>query len=239
MHAAQRTRHAERRGIAAGRRGGSALVIVLLALLLVSALGAAMVALSTSETLAASNQRDARAILYAAEAAVELAAAELVRIPNWDDVLTGAARSVRSDGPPPGGRALPDGGIVFPEALASLANCGSPSPCTPAQLADVTDARPWGADNPAWQVFYSGRSGGGGPSLPVYCVVLVADDPQESDGDPERDSPSGSPGAGVLTLRALSFGPAGSRGLVQATVERLVTPSGLLAPRFLAWSPAR
>jgi hypothetical protein len=48
------------------RRAGSALVVVLLALLLVSALGAAMVVLATADTLAAANQRDARVILYAA-----------------------------------------------------------------------------------------------------------------------------------------------------------------------------
>src|SRR5512133_1651577 len=83
---------------------GSALVIVLLALLLLSALGSALIVLSTADTLAASNQRDARVALYAAESALEHAASEVVRMPDLDAVLAGLARSSRVDGPPSGAR---------------------------------------------------------------------------------------------------------------------------------------
>jgi hypothetical protein len=226
-------RHVVTRATPATR--GSALVIVLLALLLLSALGAAMVVLSTADTLAASNQRDARAVLYAAEAAIELAADEVTRVPDWNAVLSGAARSARADGPPSGARALPDGRVLGLEELAHLVSCGRPTPCTAAMLAATTVDRPWADNNPHWRVFFSGPSGGGPPAIPVYTVVLVGDDPTESDGDPARDAAPGSPGAGILLLRAEAFGPSGSRRTVQATVERVVAAGGAVAPRFLHW----
>jgi hypothetical protein len=221
-------------GMCAGR-SGSALVLVLLALLLLSALGAAMAVLSTADTLAASNQRDARAVLYAAESAVELAADELVRIADWSGVLSGTVRSARVDGPPFGTRTLPDGGVIRLEEAPHVASCGQPVPCTEALLRAVTGDRPWGANNPRWRLFAYGAAGGGPPAPSVYTVVLVADDPLESDGDPGCDATPGTPGAGLLLLRAEAFGPAGARRTVQATVERTVAGSGAVAPRFLTW----
>jgi type II secretory pathway pseudopilin PulG len=214
---------------------GSALVIVLLALLLISALGAAMVILATADTLAATNQRDARIALYAAESAVELAADEVVRVPDWGAVLSGAVRSSRVDGSPSGPRRMPDGRVTLLEELPNLANCGMPATCTEASLTAVTGDRPWGANNPRWRLFAYGAAGGAPPSLPVYTVVLVADDPMESDGRPDLDAPSGAPGSGVLMFRAEAFGPAGSHRIIQAVVERAVAGGGAVAPRFLSW----
>jgi hypothetical protein len=214
---------------------GSALVIVLLALLLLSALAAAMLVLSTADTLASANQRDARAVLYAAESAVELAADEVVRMPDWDAILSGDARSARSDGPPSGARTLPDGRVLRLDEYPHLANCGRPTSCTAAQLAAPTGDRPWADNNPRWRVFFSGPTGGPPPAIPAYTVVLVGDDPTESDGDPDRDAESGGPGAGILLLRAEAFGPSGARRTVQAAVERAVATSGAVAPRFLHW----
>jgi hypothetical protein len=220
-----------------GGRRGSALVVVLLAMLLLSAIGASMVVLSTTDTLAAANQRDAREVLYAAESAVELAADELVRMADWNAVLAGTARSARVDGPPSGARQLPDGRSVLLEELPNVAGCGRPTTCSPAQLATASDDRPWGANNPQWRLFAYRLEAAGLPALPVYTVVLVGDDPLEQDDDPGRDGVPGSPGAGVLWLRADAFGPSGSRRTVQAVVERVTAPSGAVAPRFLTWFP--
>jgi hypothetical protein len=213
---------------------GSALVIVLLALLLLSALGAAMVTLATADTLAAGNQRDARVVLHAAEAALELAADEMVRVADWDTVFSGTVRSAWADGVPSGVRQLPDGRSLSLGELPSLVSCGSPTPCTAAALAAITADRPWGANNPDWRLFAYGPAIGG-PPPPAYVAVLVADDPLESDGDPARDALPGSPGAGILLLRAEAFGPNGARRIVQAVVERVGPPAGPPAPRFLTW----
>jgi hypothetical protein len=220
-----------------GGRRGSALVVVLLALVLLSAIGASMVLLSTTDTLAAANQRDARGVLYAAESAIELAADELVHLADWNAVLEGTVRSARVDGPPSGARQLPDGRSVLLEELPNLAGCGRPTPCSPAQLATPSDERPWGVNNPRWRLFAHRLEAAGPPAFPVYTVVLVGDDPMEQDGDPERDGAPGSPGADVLVLRADAFGPSGSRRTVQAVVERIRAPSGAVAPRFLTWFP--
>jgi hypothetical protein len=156
-------------------------------------------------------------------------------MPDWDAVLTGAVRSARVDGPPSGTRPLPDGRVILLEEIPNLANCGLPAPCSAASMAAVVDDRPWGANNPRWRLFAHGTSGGVPPSRPVYTIVLVADDPLESDGNPEQDAPSGNPGSGVLLLRAEAFGPGGSRRTVQATVARTASAGGAVAPRFLSW----
>ncbi len=61
---------------------------------------------------------------------------------------------------------------------------------------------------------------------PFYIVVLVADDPAESDGDPLRDATGLTPGAGVLRLRSEAFGPAGAHHVVEGIVARPATPPG-------------
>jgi|WetSurMetagenome_2_1015567.scaffolds.fasta_scaffold95932_1 hypothetical protein len=216
-------------------RRGSALIIVLLALLLISALTAGMIALSTSDTLAAANYRDSTVVACAAEAAAELASDELVHLSPWDLVFSGAVRSVRVDGPPTGTRILPDGQPLQLEPLVNEANCGLPTTCTPAQVAAVTGDRPWGANNPHWRLFAHGLSAASASAPPVYTIVLVADDPQESDGDPGRDGAAGDPGAGLLLLRATAFGLHGARASVEVLVYRFVAPTGAVAARVLSW----
>jgi hypothetical protein len=194
-----------------------------------------MVVLATADTRAATNQRDARAVLYAAESALELAADELVRMPDWSAVLAGAVRSSRADGPPSGARTLPGGRTLVLEEVPNMANCGQPTACTESSLVAVTADRPWGVDNPRWRLFAYGAVAGGPVSLPVYTIVLVADDPLESDAQPSSDAPTGSPGAGILFVRSEAFGPDGSRQLILAVLQRAVAPTGSVAPRFLTW----
>lgn len=225
----------------AGRSAaGSALVIVLMAVLLVSALGLAMVLLATADTLAASNQRDARVALYAAEGGIERAASELMGLPDWDGVLSGAVTSTRADGPPTGARRLPGGGTVVLEQVANLANCGSAAACSAPALEASTNDRLWGRNNPRWRPFLYGLTGAGGPEPGVYVVVLVGDDPSETDDDPERDGRApGNPGAGIALLRAEAFGPCGARRIVEVAVSRAAPTPGSAAPRVLAWKEVR
>ena len=219
---------------------GSALVIVLMAVLLMSAMGLAMVLLATTDTLAASNQRDARVALYAAEAGIEHAASELMSLPDWDAVLSGAVTSTRADGPPTGARWLPGGGTVVLEQVANLANCGAAAACSAPALEELTGDRPWGRNNPRWRPFLYGLPGAGEPEPGVYVVVLVGDDPSETDDDPERDGRApGNPGAGIALLRAEAFGPRGARRIVEVAVSRVAPTPGSAAPRVLAWKEVR
>jgi hypothetical protein len=207
-------------------RDGSALLIVLGSMLVLSAMGLALLLLAISHTLTAGNQRRATAALLAAEAGVERALPDLLRAPDWDSVLDGRVRSGLTDGPGGGVRRLPDGRSLNLDEVLALANCGAPIGCTEAQMNAVTTERPWGPNNPRWRLFAHGPLSAllPGPAVLTpseYLVVLVADDALEVDGDPLRDGrPGASAGAGVLRLRAEAFGPESSHRAVEVTVAR-------------------
>jgi len=210
-------------------RRGTALVIVLGAMLVLSAMGLALVLLSMSHTLSAANGQRADAALYAAEAGLERALPDLLQAPDWDAVLDGRARSGFVDGSAAGVRTLPDGRSINLGEVVALANCGLASGCTDAQMNAVTAERPWGPNNPRWRIFAHGLLADLLPSPGVlppqeYVVVLVADDSSESDGDPFRDGrPGVSAGAGVLWLRAESYGPESAYRAVEVTIARGTT----------------
>jgi hypothetical protein len=216
----------------ASRRDGMALVIVLGAMLVVSAMGLALVLLAISHGLAAGNERRANAALYAAEAGLERALPDLLRAPDWDAVLDGRVRCGFADGPPGGTRGLTDGRRISLDEVVALANCGVAAGCSEAQMNAVTAERPWGPNNPRWRLFAHGPLSDLLPTpgtLPPaeYVVVLVADDPLEVDGDPTRDGrPGAGRGAGVLELRAEAFGPESAHRALEVTVARGVVDWG-------------
>jgi len=228
MRAAQQT------GGADGERG-AALLLALLVLVLLAALGAGAVLTSSTDVLIAANYRDAREVLYAADAAVGRTLSDLAARADWTPVLSGAERSAFADGPPAGLRSLPDGSTIDLTAVASLADCGRAARCSPAQLDAVTPERPWGADNPRWQLFEYGPCGRLAPQAAgdraCYVVVLVGDDPSETDGDPARDGAPGSPGAGIIVVRAEAFGLRGLRQTIEATVARVTDETGVSTDR--------
>jgi hypothetical protein len=225
---------------AADRRTGSALVVVLIGMLMLSAIGLAMTLLATADTLASANQRDAAAALYAAEAGIEESAAELLTAPDWDGVLSGAVASARADGAPTGTRLLPDDRSMRLEEIANEATCGVAAGCSSAAREAVTADRPWGANNPVWHPYLYRREAAVGSAPPFYVVVLVGDDPAEIDGDPSRDGRAPvSPCAGVVMLRAEAFGPGGCRRIFEVIVARVAAASGPAALRFLAWREVR
>jgi hypothetical protein len=103
----------------------------------------------------------------------------------------------------------------------------------------ATAERPWGPNNPRWQLFSYGWLRNALPAGAIdsayYTVVLVADDPSEIDADPSRDGLPPSPGAGVVELRAQVFGPRGARRTIDVTVAR--TDAG--SPRIVSWREMR
>src|SRR6476620_6340832 len=88
---------------------GVALVIALMAMLLLTALGIALVLTTSSETIIASNFRNSAEALHASDAALERAIDELLTEPDWNQLIAGSRRSRFVDGPPGGTRRLSDG----------------------------------------------------------------------------------------------------------------------------------
>jgi hypothetical protein len=226
---------------------GVAVIAALLAMVLIAALGTALVLTTSAETMIAANFRRAVEARYAADAMAERVLVELLGASNWDDWLAGTTRSVFVDGPPSGVRTLADGAVIDLLQIASLASCGKPIACTVADMVAISADRPWGSNNPRWQLAGYGhlRDIAGTAAVPsdFYVVALVADDTSENDGDPLRDGAIGTPGAGVVALRAEAFGPRGARKAVELTLARsgaVMFPSpfpvgGRLGVRILSW----
>jgi hypothetical protein len=84
---------------------GIALVFVMTATALLTALVGSLTLVVITDTAVATNHREAVAALYAAEAAVEFALAELAAADDWSDLLDGG-RSAFINGMPDGPRVV-------------------------------------------------------------------------------------------------------------------------------------
>lgn len=207
---------------------GIALLAALVVMAIVAAMGMGLALTSSLEPTAAANYESSRAVRLAAEAGVAVAIHELANLADWNPVLSGTAVSaVLEQGPVEVD--LPDGTRAGLDDLTARATCGRPAPCSDADRAAWTLARPWGPNNPAWRVFGHislERLIPDGEGLPpVVVVVWAGDDPAELDGNPFVDSgvgPSGEwrPGGCVVAVRAEAFGPRFSHCAVVATVRR-------------------
>jgi hypothetical protein len=224
-----------------GREDGVALIAAMLAMMLMMALGAALVMTTSSETLVANNYRRSSEALYAAEAALERALDDLIKVADWDAVLNGSTQSAFVDGLPLSlARTLQDGSTIDLAEILNNANCQKARVCAPEDMDALSSERPWGANNPRWQLYAYGYlnsllASTGTIGSPFYVAVMAGDDPAEDDADPGKDGASGSnPGSGVLALRAEAFGPGGAYKLIEATLER--TDSEV---RLLSWRERR
>jgi len=204
---------------------GFALLLVLLVASLLSAMALGLATIVSSTQLAVGNFGEGTAMLYAAEAGVELAARELAREPAWDAVLSGTTRSALADGPPLGARAIPSGGTVSLQVETNQLNCGRATACTPGQMAANAPDRPWGANNPVWRPFIYGpvdRLVRPARTMPGYLLVWIADDSREADDRPLADSSSADGrGRGIVRVRAEVFGSGGARRAVEAELARV------------------
>ena len=188
---------------------GTALIIALMAMMLLTALAAAVVMVSSTETKIASNYSSGQEAIYAADAAVERVVQDLLMVPRWNDILAGASQSAFKDGDCTSSKALDAGG--------TLVLCGTGSATSQLQ-ADTDALNSWGANNPQWRIFAWGPLNDMLPNdqidSPMYLAVWIADDPAETDGDPQADT------NGTLTLHAEAYGPRGTRKVVEVTVAR-------------------
>ena len=132
-------------------------------------------------------------------------------------MLNGRLRSGFTDGPSAGTRTLPNGRTIDSDPGDQRRPTAGRRPAVPAaEINAVTADRPWGANNPRWQLFAHGPLSNllptGPRHSPFYVMVWVGDDPAETDGNPPADDATGTnPGSrGTVLLRAESFGPLGS-----------------------------
>jgi hypothetical protein len=189
-----------------GDEQGTALIIALMSMMLLTALGAAIMMVGNTETRIAANYRNSAEALYAADAAVERVVQDLLLVPRWNDILAGTTQASFVDGVDTAAKNLPGGGTL----RLDLAT---------AQLQAVTtSANLWGANNPGWKLYAWGPLSGLLPDnqidSPMYVAVWVADDPAETDGDPTADV------NGTLTLHAEAWGPSGAHKIIEVTVAR-------------------
>lgn len=214
------TRWEMRQGEARTQERGTAIVIAIFSIMLLAALGSALVLLTVTETGISANYRDAVRTLYAADAAVARAVMDLSMTDDWTAVLSGARRSTFTDGLPSGARQLAGIRIDLDE-LTNRLRCGSSYGCDPAA---PTAERPWGTNNPVWQLYAWGplnrlqESTGDGD---VYLCVWVGDDPDETDGNPLMDETgAGQLGHRVVRVVAQAFGPQSARRTVAVSLAR-------------------
>ncbi|RPJ85288.1 MAG: hypothetical protein EHM13_01555, partial [Acidobacteria bacterium] len=208
-------RSALRRGLAvapAVARGGKvgwrnergvALIIVLLSTMLLTALAVSLVLLTSSETLLTANYRNAHDALYAADAAVERVVQDLLTVPQWNDLLSGGVKSSFVEG-------------NTSTTLADGTSIDVDLECARVQT-ETNNLHVWGANDPVWRVYSYGPMANmlpDGIQTDAYVMVLIGDDPSESDGNPLADT------NGVLTLHAEAWGSGGARKVVEVTVAR-------------------
>jgi hypothetical protein len=195
---------------------GSALLAALLVTILLTTLGASLAFMIVSEAMISGNYRSAQDALYAADAGLERSMADLRGVNDWSVVLAGIAASSFDDGAffP----LMPDGTAL---------DLGQRTAVLQAQ----SDARYGGVaanpNTPGWRLFahapVSSLLPSGAITARTYVAVWIADDPADGDGDRLRDA------NGVVMLRAESYGTAGARRIVEATVGR-PSSSGAAGP---------
>jgi len=221
----------------AGSERGIAMIIALMAMTLMVALGAALMLTTTTESKIVNNYRANSESLYAADAGLERALDDLLTVPDWNNLLNGTAKSALVDGAPSGVRVLADGEQLNLNEILNMANCQKVSACSSADMQAVTAERPWYLNNPQWQLFAYGKINDilpQGINSPYYVVVMIGDDPSESDNDPLHDgvapcpappAPQAgcNPGSGVLAMRAEAFGPRGNHKVLELTIARTNT----------------
>lgn len=209
---------------------GSALLIAVILVVLLSAVAAVAMLSGQSETLLAANFRQGYEGLYVADGALQRAVKDLTALPDWTSVLSGVATSSLVDGPAAGAKPVPAGGTVV--------LCCSASSLTADLQARGNGGGDWGANTPQWQIYAWGPAAAWLPVDKIhsvfYTVVWVADDVDDGDANPAFDS------NGRVKVTALAIGPRGARRAVQALVQRIPVAGGQpMRVRIVSWGESR
>jgi hypothetical protein len=202
---------------------GSALVMVLLCASLFLVLGGALVTVGSTESVISATFREGAVALAAADAAVARVSTDLATAPDLNAALAGFNLSTYTDGSTAAPRRLPDGSWLDLAVARNTERCGEPA-CTDAQMDAITTERPWGVNNPRWQLYGSGwlRDLTPGSDAPhVYLAVWIGDDPLESDGDPlADDADPAAPGHQTVLLRVAAYAAYSVRRRIEVVARR-------------------
>jgi type II secretory pathway pseudopilin PulG len=197
-----------RPSIPRAREAGTALISVLMVTTLLATLSAAAVLVVMTESMASANHGAAQQALYAADAALEQTLSEVQAV-DWRG-LPGVAVSARLRDGALNPRA-PDGAVLD---LAQLAA---------ARQAESDAAFGISPDRPVWRLFghapLSDLTPPGVVGPPAYLLVWMADDGDERDGEPGRDSND------VLLVRAEAFGMSHAHRSIEATLALQTGPA--------------
>lgn len=180
---------------------GSALLSTLIVTALLGTLVAALVLVVMSESLTSANHAAAQQALYAADAALEATITEL-RAADWPSLpggfVSGRLRDASADPRGPDGTRLDLARLTTMRQAESDATFGTLP------------------DRPMWRLAGRAQFRDLLPGLVVpaaYLIVWVADDPDERDGDPRRDSNR------IVAIRTEAFGVSGAHRSVEATLS--------------------
>ena len=221
---------------------GAAIVIALLAMLLLMALGLILVLTTSTETMIAAQFGSSQEAFYAADAGLQYAAEELA-IADWNSVLRGAGWSAFAVGSPWVPHTLSDGTAIDLAKATNLLNCGHAGACTLAEMDASTADRPWGVNNPRWNLYAYGPLDAivstGTIDSAMYVAVWVSDDTSENDDDPTTDGADPlNPGSGVITIHAEAFGADAAHKVLEATLGPSSDPSAG-GNQVIAWREIR
>jgi hypothetical protein len=180
--------------------------VAMMALLLMSALGIAVI-------LTSSSRRSSPPFRNSLEARMQPTRSSSARwtslsVADWNTLIDGSTQSAWVDGAPAGLRTLRDGSTIDLAQVVNLANCQKTTACSVADMNAITADRPWGANNPRWKPYAYGPLRDMLPASntidsPYYVLLLVGDDPSETDNDPTRDGAGvTSPGWHVIAMRS-------------------------------------
>ena len=191
------------RGLGGSERG-SVLLCALMVITLIVTLGAAVTLIVSSESAVAANYYSSQQGLYAADAGIERAVAELRALSTWSSVpasVTSSSDFNDGQGAPRG----PDGSTLN---LAQLTiKRQSRSDAVYANL----------PDRPIWRLYAHAalnRMASGAGNVTPYVVVWIADDPDEIDGNAAVDTND------VVMLHAEAFAIRGGKRAIEVTILR-------------------
>ena len=124
------------RATPAGSQRGVALIIALLAMVLMTALGMALMLVSETETLIGSNYRDSVEASYVADAGIERVMQDVLSIPDWNNILTSVdnVQAGVTSGFVDGTLTptLPDGRVINLTSATNMVNCNKATACSDA-----------------------------------------------------------------------------------------------------------
>lgn len=182
---------------------GLALIATIVITTLVGGLAAALVFVVVTESRVGMNHQSSLALRYSAVAAMERVIGELRRLIDWQMVPASVSSAPEFN----------DGRVVA--TLADGTSLDLARRTTDRQAA--SDAfYPAGPNRPLWTLYAHApmaRLTGRNPDA-AYVIAWVADDVDDADGDPRRDSND------VVTVRVEAFGLRGGWRAIEATLAR-------------------